>query len=136
KSNEYFGKTIATFKNKLYEKEYTRPGEIEFLNVFCDDSVNPYIIPKDLDTFRLLSYNVHSFIKSCNVYLRNRNNAMTDTIQQNQPTDSTHEVIQFIKDCQCDVFGFQEFSPTLVDQDGFLRVRNFAQQFDEPDYVI
>jgi len=136
KSNEYFGKTIGEFKNKLYPKEYTRKGEIEYLNVFCDESSNPKPIAKESNTFRLLSFNVHSFIKSCDVYSRNRNNAMTEVIQQNQPTDSTFEVIQFVKDCQCDLFGFQEYSPTIF-KDGFLKVGNFADQFDQPiDYAI
>jgi len=127
---EYYA-NLENTKNKLYKGEYSHSGEIEYLDEYCSKS-QPYIdtkqFQKDDHTFRFVSYNVHSFIKSCAVYVKK--NVMTDIIQLNNPTDSTQEIINFLHRLNPDAICLQEFSPTIFDKDGFLRLRNFIDTFN------
>lgn len=126
----YYERDILQFKNKLYKKEYTRSGEIEYLNSYCDNSNVANTVYKYKNTFRILTYNVHSFINSCNVFYRN-NGKMTDIINFDKKTDNTKLVMQLLYLLDADIIGFQEFSPTIYDNSGFLRIRNFMDTYNK-----
>mgnify|MGYP001002719625 CR=1 FL=1 len=73
---------IKQYPGKLYKQEYTREGENEYLNDFCNVD-NNYDSTKKENTFRLLSFNIHSFIKSCSNFVRNQYNLFELTKNKN-----------------------------------------------------
>ena len=65
--------TIKKYPGKLYKDEYTRIGELEYLRDFCDidntvvfnNSMYKKKTHNNKENYRLMSYNIHSFINSC-----------------------------------------------------------------------
>jgi hypothetical protein len=62
---------MKKYKNKLYNTEYTKPGENYFNNDYCENSKSISQIKTDyknvnkLGEYTFLTYNIHSFIKQC-----------------------------------------------------------------------
>ncbi len=143
KEGNYYGDEVKRSKNKLYASEYTRNGEVQYLNIFCENTTTDYIDYKEQDVFRVISYNIHAFIKSCDIYVKD-NNRFTDVRQMNKATDSTMDIINLLHNLKPDVVAFQEFTPSIYDNN-FLRIRGFMDTYNKKkpsnvkqvmDYII
>jgi endonuclease/exonuclease/phosphatase family metal-dependent hydrolase len=127
---KYFGEKIKLFKNKLYENEYDRKGEIDHLNDFCKNSksIND-IKPKSKDnSIRVMSFNIHAFIKSCQVY-EETNGIFNNNISETNKTSSFEEIIKFINNYNVDILGLQEYAPEFGKKN-FLKVTEFYEQYN------
>jgi endonuclease/exonuclease/phosphatase family metal-dependent hydrolase len=109
---------VKSYKGFLYPTEYTREGEIEFLKDFCNVKNNyEEFIEKQPNTFRLVSYNVHSFINSCN------------TINKEKNTRNIFDVLNMYNVLRPDIIAIQEYSPVYLEDGQNLNVMNFINYY-------
>jgi endonuclease/exonuclease/phosphatase family metal-dependent hydrolase len=118
---------IKQYSGKLYKEEYTREGETEYLNDFCNVN-NKYDSEKKENTFRLLSFNIHSFIKSCSNFVRTQFNLFELTTNKNIDTRNTNDIINLCKNVKPDIICFQEYSPIFIGYDS-LNIMNFPKYY-------
>jgi endonuclease/exonuclease/phosphatase family metal-dependent hydrolase len=118
--------------NKLYNKEYNQPSSKEFLNNFCTVE---NLIDKDLgnnrspDIFRLLSYNIHSFINSCMSYKKNKYNLFEDIENTNIDSRNVTQILDLCKQLKPDILAFQEYSPVVLENNTDLNLLNFPNYY-------
>lgn len=115
---------IKKYEGKLYETEYQREGELEYLKDFCDIYESKIENAKDGTIIRLLSFNVHCFIKSCK-------------LKDTQLSYSNHEdVIDLIKKNNPDIVALQEYSPVYLNNYDLLDIKNFPEHIKSNTSLI
>lgn len=148
RERDYYEYGIKNFRNKLYKDEYNRAGEIQHLNDFCSNSLDIYnapVIYKKNGAIRLMSFNIHAFIQSCNVYMKSSvNNNFTNVTDVTTNTISIKDVYKFLYKYDIDILGFQEYAPEFNDQT-YLKISSFMDDFNKniptnyskfKDYII
>jgi len=118
---------IKSYPGRLYLAEYTRPGEIEHLNNFCNVD-NKYDYPKKQNTFRLITYNVHSFINSCANFKKNDLD-MFEIINDTIDSRNDKNVIDLCKKLSPDILMFQEYSPLFLNNNE-IDLYNFPHYYN------
>lgn len=119
------------YPQRLYKKEYTRPGEREFISDFCHNSIINVDDLPDFDkksNFRFITFNVHSFIETCKVY-NNVNSYLTD-INTNINSRSNENVYKFINKLKPDILFIQEYSPVYVKNSDNLTLSGFVDEYN------
>jgi len=116
---------IKKYPGKLYKGEYSRSGELEYLRDFCNvdnsiiftDNMYKKTSYNGKENYRLMSYNIHSFINSCNSIKDN----MMDT-------RNVKEILELCSYLKPDILAFQEYSPVFLDKKE-LNVMNFIDTY-------
>jgi endonuclease/exonuclease/phosphatase family metal-dependent hydrolase len=125
---------MKSYKNKLYKKEYTRHGEIQHIENFCLNSTYDKnmlnIPPKKDNVVRLISYNIHSSIQTCNIYETTDTGYFQNTVTDND-TNNTFNIITFLKDIDADIMCFQEYSPISTYIEKAYRLKNFMNLYNQ-----
>jgi len=120
-------KYIKTYPGKLYKTEYSRVGEVEYLNDFCDVD-NFYNYQKKNNTFRLVSFNIHSFIESCKNFKRDENGIFVEiNDKSNINFNSRDNVLDMFRQLNPDILALQEYSPSVVD--GKIELEGFKTDY-------
>lgn len=145
-------KNIKKYYGRLYSREYIRnPYDKEYINDYCNTKLfkdNQTINIKSPNIIRLLSFNVHCFINSCNNFQSSNYNfyklkeiddkmnyiinnyPLPDQIKNEYGSydyDNHKAVIKLIEKCKPDIVALQEYSPVFTDQDSKLNINNFPE---------
>lgn len=127
---------MKKYKNRLYDKEYNRHGELQHVENFCLNSTYDTEMlncpTKKEGSLRLISYNVHSSIQTCEVYETNKTGYFQNSVSEKN-TNNTLNIIKFLKDIDVDVMCFQEYSPISTQNEKAYRLKNFMNLYNQND---
>lgn len=138
-TNYNFGQIVNEIKNKksnpnrLHKNEYMRHGEIKHIENFCINSTfNNNLLnisPKKKNILRLISYNVHSFMQTCDVFDKTSDGYFQSSIANND-INNTNNILSLIRHIEPDFICLQEFSPYPTPTEPISKLKNFYDSYN------